>query len=529
MFISLKDNQYNNTVPWDKACKDYDGKGEIIAVKSPTDEQVKKTLKNFSGVSLTELTKPENVEKYGKFLVFPSDAAESDLDDDKKVLFELMDADPDNLKFRTGNVMGFFSLRGEEKDGKIPEVRMQITSRFDDAEGKDNFFLHYMLQKVCNMAIAPITSSGTETFYDFLPYLFPSYLKEACRQGIFRAYVTREYNDANVRGPIDVACHIRYNIPFNGKVAYHTREYTADNKITQLVRHTIEYIRSLGFSILDDDARDDVGKITAATPTYTKNDRAKVIAQNLHPVTHPYYTAYEPLRILCLGILRHKKLSYGGDDKNQIAGILFDGASLWEEYLAKVFEDHKLELIHSNNRTEKKGIYLYKGSKTKYYPDFYREPTKNADDGVVVDAKYKKLCTTEADENKESQEDESTSASSGKKNKGPTFHYRKDDLYQMIVYMYRLKAPMALLVSPYRLASPKKIEAEDIKTPENSKKAYGYGGEVSIVAVPIPCYKEGNMDANRISFEKEMRNIEEELVKVISESIKNVNKEPSDK
>ena len=429
MFISLKDNQYNNTVPWDKACKDYDGKGEIIAAKSPADEQIKKTLKKFSGVSLTELTKPENVEKYGKFLVFPSDAAESDLDDDKKVLFELMDADPDNLKFRTGNVMGFFSLRGEENDGKPSEVRMQITSRFDDEAGKDNFFLHYMLQKVCNMAIAPNTSSGAESFYDFLPYLFPSYLKEACKQGIFRAYVTREYNDANVRGPIDVARHIRYNIPFNGKVAYHTREYTADNKISQLVRHTIEYIRSMGFSILDGDARDDVGKIIAATPTYTKNDRAKIIAQNLRPITHPYYTAYEPLRALCLGILRHEKLSYGGDDKNQIAGILFDGASLWEEYLNDLLKRNCAgKLVHPNNRTHTDRQYLFdkdeSDSSGTIYPDFLWELSEDKFYAkAVLDAKYKPLDDKGLDRN---------------------------DANQMLAYMFRFDSKRGYLIYPQK-------------------------------------------------------------------------------
>ena len=38
MFISLKDNQYNNTIPWDNAWKDYDDKGEIGVVKSPAYE-----------------------------------------------------------------------------------------------------------------------------------------------------------------------------------------------------------------------------------------------------------------------------------------------------------------------------------------------------------------------------------------------------------------------------------------------------------------------------------------------------------
>lgn len=511
MFISLKDNQYNNTVPWDRAWKDYDDKGEIGVVKSPAYEQFEKTLQKFNRVSLTELAKPENKEKYGKFLVFPSNAAESDLDTKDKVLFELLEENTENPKFRTGNVMGFFTLRGEEKDGKPSEVRMQITSRFDDEAGKDNFFLHYMLQKVCNMAIAPSTSSGAESFYDFLPYLFPSYLKEACKQGIFRAYVTREYNDANVRGPIDVARHIRYNIPFNGKVAYHTREYSADNKITQLVRHTIEYIRSMGFSILDGDARDDVGKIIAATPTYTKNDRAKVIAQNLHPVTHPYYTAYEPLRMLCLGILQHKKLSYGGDDDNQIAGILFDGASLWEEYLAKVFEDGKLGLIHSNNRIGDNGIQLLEGGRKNHYPDFYREnDEKNNNKAIVLDAKYKNLCRNKNDKNGDDDNDEMSEELGDYK-----FHILGRDVMQMLAYMYALKAQRTILISPYV-----KAVSLDILYSNPPKKAMGYGGEIGAVAVPIPCYKEGNTDANWLSFEKDMKSIEENLVKVISEWIK---------
>ena len=436
MFISLKDNQYNNTVPWDRAWKDYDDKGEIGVVKSPAYEQFEKTLQKFNRVSLTELAKPENKEKYGKFLVFPSNAAESDLDTKDKVLFELLDADTKNPKFRTGNVMGFFSIRGEEKDGKTPSARMQITSRFDDEDGKDNFFLHYMLQKVCNMAVAPSVSSGTESFYDFLPYLFPGYLKEACKQGVFRAYVTREYNDANVRGPIDVARHIRYNIPFNGKVAYHTREYSADNKITQLVRHTIEYIRSMGFSILDGDARDDVGKIIAATPTYTKNDRSKVIAQNLHPVTHPYYTAYEPLRTLCLGILLHKKMSYGSDNENQIAGILFDGASLWEEYLNDLLKKScEGRLIHPNNRTHANKQYLFdkeeSDSSRTIYPDFLwklSDDAKNAE--AVLDAKYKPL-----------------------DDKGLC----RDDANQMLAYMLRYASDCGFLIYPQKYDDKKDI------------------------------------------------------------------------
>ena len=53
MFISLKDNRYNNTIPWDNAWKDYDDKGEIGVVKSPAYEQFEKTLQKFNRVSFT--------------------------------------------------------------------------------------------------------------------------------------------------------------------------------------------------------------------------------------------------------------------------------------------------------------------------------------------------------------------------------------------------------------------------------------------------------------------------------------------
>lgn len=332
MLISLKDNQYS-PVAWSKdwGCEN-------------CPEEVRKTLLRFDDVSLEQLQSDSF--SGGKFLVFPSGNAKADLGD-KDYIFSLTEKESDKPGFKTSKVMGFFILD--------EDVRVKISSRFDNS-GKD-FFLHYMLQKVCNVAYTPRTESGEDAFYDFLYQLFPYYLNEALAQGIFRAYVTREYNDANVRGPIDVARHIKYNIPFNGKIAYHTREYTTDNVITQLIRHTIEYIRSLQYGkiVLENgskDLRDNIMAIEMATPTYSRNDRLNIIRRNARPVTHPYYTAYEPLRKLCLAILTNKKLSYGEDSDNMIAGILFDGASLWEEYLNTIMQEKFGErLLHPNNRS----------------------------------------------------------------------------------------------------------------------------------------------------------------------------------
>lgn len=374
MLISLTDNQYSPVAWSDKWGYE----------KCP--EEVRKTLLRFDDVSLEQL-QSENFSS-GRFLVFPSSDVKADLGD-KDYIFSLTDKDSDKPGFKTSNVMGFFSLN--------EDVRVKISSRFDNS-GQD-FFLHYMLQKVCNVAYTPRTESGEDAFYDFLYQLFPYYLNEALAQGIFRAYVTREYNDANVRGPIDVARHIRYNIPFNGKIAYHTREYTTDNAITQLIRHTIEYIRSLqyGEKVLENGSknlRDNIMAVEMATPTYSRNDRLNIIRRNVRPVTHPYYTAYEPLRKLCLAILTNQKLSYGDDSDNMIAGILFDGAALWEEYLNSIIQEKFGEsLLHPNNRNGFGRQYFFAGASGEIFPDFLLDANPASGNvmtaGQVLDAKYR--------------------------------------------------------------------------------------------------------------------------------------------
>ena len=412
MLISLTDNQYS-PIAWSNTCGHE---------KCP--EEVRKTLLRFDDVSLEELQSESF--SGGRFLFFPTDNAKVDLGD-KDYIFSLTDKDSDKPGFKTGNVMGFFSL-GED-------VRVKISSRFDNA-GKD-YFLHYMLQKVCNVAYTPRTESGEDPLYDFLYQLFPYYLNEALAQGVFRAYVTREYNDANVRGPIDVARHIKFNIPFNGKIAYHTREYTTDNVITQLIRHTIEYIRSLqyGKTVLGNSEnkslRDNVMAIEMATPTYSRNDRLNIIHRNARPVTHPYYTAYEPLRKLCLAILTNQKLSYGEDSENMIAGILFDGASLWEEYLNCVLnEGLKVDLKHPNNRTHEGAQYLFKNdgdqNRRWIFPDFMVgcDKAKGQVDSAkaIIDAKYKPLGG----------------------------EIGRDDSFQMLAYLFRFKSKQGFLIHPVK-------------------------------------------------------------------------------
>ena len=292
-------------------------------------------------------------------------------------------SDPDIIRITTGNIMGFIGVGG---------LRIKIRSRFDN--GRDDYLLHYMLQKVLSFNVIDLNHNNEqENVFDFLMFIFPYYLKNALRQGLYREYQNYEHNDSNLRGTINVGKHISRNIPFVGNIAYSTREYSHDNSMMQLIRHTIEFMKNkrYGCAVLDidRDTIDSVKIIIEHTQSYDKGERANVISKNLRFKSHPYYTEYKPLQSLCLQILRMEEVKYG-DCEDKISGILFDGAWLWEEYVNTILRAHGFK--HPENKKKKGGIALFEDRQDDgkihwsgiRYPDFYKKD-------IVLDTKYKKL------------------------------------------------------------------------------------------------------------------------------------------
>lgn len=336
----------------------------------------------------------------------------------------------------TGNVVGFCGKHG---------VNIHIHSRFD-SDGKQ-YFLHYMLQKVfgINMLDLPTTTED-ESIWDFLFYLFPFCLKKAMRQGLFRTYRTFRYNNDKVKGAIDIPAHIQQNIPFAGKVAYQTREHTANNHLIHLVRHTIEAIRRhpLAGQLLtnDQETRQYVETITIATPDFNPHELSKVMQKNLRPVRHPFYTEYTPLQQLCMKILRHERLTYG-EDEDKIHGILLDASWLWEEYLAIVLA--RIGFVHHIRGRNPISFY---DNDNLAIPDFTNEQYN-----IVIDAKYKHLL------------------------KRLRTNDLREDRFQLISYMHIQKAKISLLMYP----SPSKNQQ-----PQWEGTLRGFGGKVGIYGFGIP-------------------------------------------
>ena len=283
-----------------------------------------------------------------------------------------------NDTYRSSNVMGFIGC-GEE--------RLIISSRF--SSGAEDFFFEYLLHKVLDVPNIVNLFSDTyrdDKLFNFLLFLFPYYLKTAMRKGLYKRYVHRRYNNSDVKGAIDIARHIKKNTPFIGNIAYNQNEFSYDNGLTELVRHTIEFIKRkpYGNNLLGK-VKDEVRLVVEATEEYKFCDRQKIILQNKkNPIRHAYFREYSALQRLCIFILGHDKHQIGTGSK-QIYGILFDGSWLWEEYVNSLIGD---KFYHPMNKGGKGAQRLFDGGVGLIYPDFI---SRNANRRIIADAKYKPI------------------------------------------------------------------------------------------------------------------------------------------
>lgn len=351
-----------------------------------------------------------------------------------------------SLRVCTGNLVGFIGLN---------DTCVSIHSRFASSHSTSSgtaeysdYFLYYMLEKVLSLNVLKLEHAinSDNSILNMLFLLFPAFLKRALSQGLYKEYQTRHYDDAKLRGTIEVNRFIARDIPFRGNISYKTREYTIDNATMQLIRHTIEYIRQRcpGGNVLNMDVEttDCVSQVVQATPSYNQRERQQVIYANLRHKIHPYFVKYTELRLLCLRILRHEMMQYG-KSKDKAYGILFDVAWLWEEYLNSLLS--KRGFKHPQNKETTGGLPMFctPNDKHEIFPDFYRKD-------FIIDAKYKHL-------------EQSVS---------------RDDLYQLVTYMYCRQC----MNGGYMYPSTNDTRGSQLKP----WKLEGYGGNIYRIPIFIP-------------------------------------------
>lgn len=411
------------------------------------------------------------------------------------VIDAFVNTNSDDLTIYTHNLVGFICYKG---------LKIDIRSRFaspDSADGADSndFFLHYLMLKTneFNFIEQYYPFTKTDSALDFLPFIFTKFLTNALNQGLFKQYQRHHYNNSRPRGTIDIAAHLKLNMPFTGKIAYSTREFSYDNPITELIRHTIESIRNKpelrDLLYLTRTTQEAVKQIEAATPSYSPNNLKQVLADNARPLQHPFFTAYGPLQYLCKSILRNEMMCYANTTQqdDEIYGVICDISYLWEEYLATLLTVKPLNFIHPNNTARTKPIFLDKAHKLIRFPDFYLPASAHSNNTdsdakqaahLVVDAKYKRY----AEQRK----------------------IAPEDMHQIMAYMYAQKAPNALLISPKTVT-----QVTDV-TKSQCYNLLGYGGNISVLALPISQKAESFAD-----FCHAMAKAEQSLISALQELV----------
>ena len=351
---------------------------------------------------------------------------------------------------RTSNLVGFLECNG---------LTISIGSRFD-SEDSSSFFLPYLIART--LYLPPLELDWEQvSAYDLLPLLFPAALTRALGSGLFKQYQRVSTNGPCFKGSLAVAAHLKHNLASGRKIASSSHQLSADNPVIQLVRHTIELIRSkpalAPLLAVNASVVSAVRQIELATPSFRSSALVSVVKANRAPCSSP---VYRPLQQLCLKLLTSFDPSLSlSHEPDQVYGVLFDISYLWEEYLATVLEPQGFE--HPRNKAGVGAVYLDRNQSFLAYPDFYRLSSEStvaeprAD--LVLDAKFKRY---------------------------DTYAPARDDIVQMLSYLHVLKAPRALLLCPTQRADPLVSHYEFC----------GLGGTVDVAFLPIPAQAESFAD-----------------------------------
>lgn len=440
-----------------------------------------KKLAKYSNVNLSELSK-----MIPGLLIFPDRIGQYGDRTDNDFLFKI----ENNNCIRAGKVAGFFGTGS---------IQIQIRSQFDEDTPAQYFFQH-MIRYVLNIYMLDLpTGSGPKENRNLLIYLFPWFLKRALAQGIFRTYRTLDRNDDHLRGAIDILRHLRLNSPFRGRIAYRTREHSGNNPLIHLIRHTIEALRtdSCGSMLLytDENIRMAVRTIVELTPDFNQKNLPKVIAKNLRPVCHPYYTEFASLQNICMKILLHENNIFG-QSANMLDGIVFRPDWLWQEYLGKVLDKAAGKFQHGedNSSDPLKSIPIYRNKSKTITPDFFSS-------NIVIDAKYKH------------------GVDMGGTGVPTVPSVKKEDRNQLITYLHVRKADAGFLIYPCNRVKKTTVLYEDGDKGKLYCGSGDYceeGGSIGFIQFAIPTGAASSED-----FQSKIRKSEEELIRIVDAHSKN--------
>ena len=379
--VKLRDNRAFSTRPFSKQERT-DGEPRYVAEAADglpeqiVEEDEKSLLYRFGGMTLGDLEALSN----GALL----NLSGSHLDSNDRTIasyFEFQE-NKEGFSLATGNLMGSIRFRDRETS-----IQVEVLSRFD--HGENNFFLNYLLSRAFDVALGedPVSAKQPSVLDLLLDVLFVRRFGEASRNGLLRQYRTYRNNDWAFKGRLDLPRHIRENVPLPRGVAYVKREIDLDVPVNRLLLLAALVVRKRRPDLFErnEDARDALRELRTAIPD--PGDVRSVLSHRdcREPVRHPFYReVWEPLRQIARMILEEERwVLFQDDEEETVSGVVFDGAWLWEEYIASVLVPRGFRHCVRGGSADERGLRVFENGGRRFNPDFLGSD-------CVLDAKYKR-------------------------------------------------------------------------------------------------------------------------------------------
>lgn len=192
-----------------------------------------------------------------------------------------------------------------------------------------------------------------------------------------------------------------------------------------------------------------INQLKNITSAASRQEIQVILRKNKKKIHHSVYKDWEAVRKTSIMILKHLGIHISTQNINEVDGVLIDMPSIWEGYLEKIFqknsfsfESQKKELVLLDSEDESDG-------KRELKPDFFFE--KEDGSRVVLDAKYKKKWSDIV------------------KDQSGIWEDVREDVFQVMSYMYALKAKVGGIICPVSADSNKGNKCENERGYQISK------------------------------------------------------------
>ena len=294
--------------------------------------------------------------------------------DDNEVIYQKHEnyliIEATNEKVTTGNWIGWIYYN---------ILQFQITSRFGD-----NIIIR-MLNFANDIFLNNIDSFNSEhvenPFYFITIYQFTKYLEKAILNGLPAEYAYVRQKNIQFKGKVDLANHIKNDVPYQGKLSCIVRERKVVRDIINVLYHAQTIVK---------DSVNILPKISSALAENSSSnftlEHTQQIAINHRILANPIYKDYKEALKWAIYIIKSRGVDFNDKSRTKNAlAYLFNVAELFEIYVLKLLKNNFTEW-----EVESPKILLYENNffKRKIIPDIVMKKDNTV---LVFDVKYKRM------------------------------------------------------------------------------------------------------------------------------------------